>query len=595
MRVLGAVMIGVFLAALDQTVVGTALPTDHHRPRRQRPLHLGVHGVPADLDDQRPAVRQAVRPVRSPTDLPVRDRRVHARLAAGRAVAGDVAARRRARRPGPRRRRALPDRPGGHRRPVRAVRARPLPGPVRGRLRPVRAHRPGHRRRSSPTRSAGRSCSSSTCRSARRVLRWSGATCRSTTSPATGREIDYLGAALFTGALVPILVGLTNKRAAEWTDPSSAGSSRSAADPARASSSSSRARPSRSCRSSCSATARSRVSVAAVFLAAFGFFATVVFLPRWFQVVAGSSATVSGYQMLPLLGGLIISAVASGQIVSRTGRYRLLIFGALVVMAVGLFMLSHLEADTPIPVLWAWMFVTGLGVGPTFAVFTARRPEQRAGRAARDGDQQPDVLPAGRRHGRPGHHRDDLRDLAGRGAARGSSPRPASRRRSAGRWPVAAREPRRADRRRRPRRGDPGRDARGGHAPRSSRSSRPSSTRSTPRSRSRRPARSCSGIVAAVVAAGAGAVPARGAGDGFGPGPGPEGWCSQRRSHRVLTRARSPRRSVSATAGRSPPRQGSRPQPRVPRRSIRRGEAFSRGLRPSGRSSFARWQGSGSA
>ncbi len=73
------------------------------------------------------------------------------------------------------------------------------------------------------------------------------------------------------------------------------------------------------------------VSVAAVFLAAFGFFAAVVFLPRWFQVVGGSSATISGYQMLPLLGGLIFSAVASGQIVARTGRYRWLTFGALVV------------------------------------------------------------------------------------------------------------------------------------------------------------------------------------------------------------------------------------------------------------------------
>src|SRR6478736_6706747 len=112
------------------------------------------------------------------------------------------------------------------------------------------------------------------------------------------------------------------------------------------------------------------ISVAAMFLAAFGFFAAVVFLPRWFQVVAGSSATVSGYQMLPLLGGLIVSAVASGQIVSRTGRYRVLMVVALGLMAAGLFMLSHLRADTPIPVLWAWMFVTGLGVGPTFAVFT---------------------------------------------------------------------------------------------------------------------------------------------------------------------------------------------------------------------------------
>jgi hypothetical protein len=47
------------------------------------------------------------------------------------------------------------------------------------------------------------------------------------------------------------------------------------------------------------------------------------------QVVQSSSATESGYQILPLLGGLIVSAVASGQIVARTGRYKMLIFGAL--------------------------------------------------------------------------------------------------------------------------------------------------------------------------------------------------------------------------------------------------------------------------
>jgi EmrB/QacA subfamily drug resistance transporter len=187
---------------------------------------------------------------------------------------------------------------------------------------------------------------------------------------ATNRpRIDYLGAALFTGALVPILIGLTNKQAADWTDPVVGGliglgalllvafvvvESR-AVEPIV---------PLHLFRN------RSfTVSVAAVFLAAIGFFATVIFLPRWFQVVAGSSATVSGYQMLPLLGGLIFSAIASGQIVSRTGRYRLLVFGALTLMAIGLFMLTHLETGTPIPVLWAWMFVTGVGVGPMFAVF----------------------------------------------------------------------------------------------------------------------------------------------------------------------------------------------------------------------------------
>ena len=56
-------------------------------------------------------------------------------------------------------------------------------------------------------------------------------------------------------------------------------------------------------------------SVIAMFLAIMGFFAAVAFLPRWFQVVNGSSATVSGYQILPLLGGLIISAITTGQVV----------------------------------------------------------------------------------------------------------------------------------------------------------------------------------------------------------------------------------------------------------------------------------------
>lgn len=182
-------------------------------------------------------------------------------------------------------------------------------------------------------------------------------------------RVDYLGAALFAAALVPILVGLTNKQGAEWTDPGVGGllllgtiflaaflfvESR-VAEPIvplglfRIRSFS--------------------VSVSATFLAAFGFFAAVVFLPRWFQVVNGSSATESGYQILPLLGGLIISAVASGQIVSRTGRYRWLLFTALVMTALGLFLLSNMHADTPVPILWGVMFLTGLGVGPTFAVF----------------------------------------------------------------------------------------------------------------------------------------------------------------------------------------------------------------------------------
>ncbi len=183
-------------------------------------------------------------------------------------------------------------------------------------------------------------------------------------------RIDYLGAALFASALVPILVGLTNKQTADWTDPWVGGlmaiggvilllfiawESR-APEPIM---------PLRLFR-----LRTFTVSVMAVFLASFGFFAAVVFLPRWFQSVGGSTATESGYQILPLLGGLIISAVASGNIVSRTGRYRMLAFGSLLILALGLFLLTTLRADSSVPMLWLYMFITGIGIGPTFAVFT---------------------------------------------------------------------------------------------------------------------------------------------------------------------------------------------------------------------------------
>jgi predicted MFS family arabinose efflux permease len=112
------------------------------------------------------------------------------------------------------------------------------------------------------------------------------------------------------------------------------------------------------------------ISVASMFLAAFGFFTLVIFLPRWFQTVGGNSATESGYSLLPLLGGLIFSAIASGQIVARVGRYKLLMFGSLILLAVSLLLFTNLRADTDRPTMWLWMALAGLGIGPSFAVFT---------------------------------------------------------------------------------------------------------------------------------------------------------------------------------------------------------------------------------
>ena len=69
LEILGAILLALFLFALDQTVVGTALPIISTELNGAGAVHVGVHDLPAHLDDQRPDLRQALRPVRPPPDL----------------------------------------------------------------------------------------------------------------------------------------------------------------------------------------------------------------------------------------------------------------------------------------------------------------------------------------------------------------------------------------------------------------------------------------------------------------------------------------------------------------------------------------------
>ncbi|MGZ4178617.1 MAG: MFS transporter [Solirubrobacteraceae bacterium] len=100
----------------------------------------------------------------------------------------------------------------------------------------------------------------------------------------------------------------------------------------------------------------------------FALFGSVTYLPLFLQVVLGASPTSSGLQILPLMAGLLITSIASGQLISRTGRYRAFPIAGTATMVVGLFLLSTMDAQTTRGAASAFMFVLGLGLGMTMQV-----------------------------------------------------------------------------------------------------------------------------------------------------------------------------------------------------------------------------------
>ncbi|MFE1294745.1 MFS transporter [Streptomyces sp. NPDC058731] len=92
-------------------------------------------------------------------------------------------------------------------------------------------------------------------------------------------------------------------------------------------------------------------------------FGAASYLPTFLQMVDGASATESGLLMLPMMGGIVGASVISGQLISHTGRYKLypVLGGAL--SALGMWLLSRLEVDTPRLHYSIWMAVLGAGIG----------------------------------------------------------------------------------------------------------------------------------------------------------------------------------------------------------------------------------------
>ncbi len=188
--------------------------------------------------------------------------------------------------------------------------------------------------------------------------------------PHGGLNLDWPGGLLFVAGMIPFLIGLTNAQSADWTEPQVGGLIALGL-----------------ALLAVFLVVETRVkepilplalwrdltyagSMVATFFASFGFFAAIIFLPRYYQVVLGESATVSGYALIPLLVGVIASSIVSGQIVARTGRYKVLLLGAITLLGIGSFLFTNLGAATATPTIWLWQAVLGIGIGPTLAVFT---------------------------------------------------------------------------------------------------------------------------------------------------------------------------------------------------------------------------------
>ena len=185
------------------------------------------------------------------------------------------------------------------------------------------------------------------------------------------RHIDYLGASVLAFALVPLLIGFTNKQFGEWTDLDVGG----------------------------------LIALGLLLIPVFVFVESrakepilplpAVRHPRLHRqrdgLLPGGHGLLRGGRLPAALvpGGerklrdrvrlpdpaavcwaSSCRAIATGQIVSATKRYKALTVTALLVTALGLFLLTNIRPDTPEPMLWLWMAITGLGIGPTFAVFT---------------------------------------------------------------------------------------------------------------------------------------------------------------------------------------------------------------------------------
>src|SRR5712691_1507488 len=112
------------------------------------------------------------------------------------------------------------------------------------------------------------------------------------------------------------------------------------------------------------------ISVFAMFLVSAGMFVAILYLPLFAQGVLGESATNSGVVLTPMMIAFIFSSIVGGQLLSRTGRYKVLAIFGFAVTAIGMFLLSRMAVTTAQGEIVRNMIISGLGAGVLLSLFT---------------------------------------------------------------------------------------------------------------------------------------------------------------------------------------------------------------------------------
>ncbi|MGB6126348.1 MAG: MDR family MFS transporter [Gordonia sp. (in: high G+C Gram-positive bacteria)] len=99
-------------------------------------------------------------------------------------------------------------------------------------------------------------------------------------------------------------------------------------------------------------------------------FGALGYMPTYIQMVTGVDATVAGLLMIPMMGGLLVSSIASGQAVARSGRYKMFPIVGTIIMGIGLLLIASMHITTPTWLMCAYLAVFGIGIGLSMQILT---------------------------------------------------------------------------------------------------------------------------------------------------------------------------------------------------------------------------------